>query len=85
MKQYQETEEEFNEWYFWIREKNIENFEESTQNFYIAYENDKPVSVLLCIYIRRQVTYVAGLGILGANALTYFFLVYSKNLKYNRL
>lgn len=45
-----ETEEEFNEGYYWMREKNIENLEDNTQNFYVAYENDKPVSVLLCIY-----------------------------------
>lgn len=48
-----ETEEEFNEWYLWMREKNIENFDDSTQNFYIAYENDKPVSVLLSIYHKK--------------------------------
>lgn len=45
-----ETEEEFNEWYLWMREKNIDNFNDKTQNFYVAYENEKPVSVLLSIY-----------------------------------
>jgi GNAT superfamily N-acetyltransferase len=45
-----ETEEEFNKWYLWMREKNIKNLDSSTQNFYVAYENEKPVSVLLCIY-----------------------------------
>ncbi len=28
-----------------MREKNIENFNDNTQNFYVAYENDKPVGV----------------------------------------
>lgn len=45
-----ETEEEFNKWYPWMREKNIKNLEDTTQNFYIAYENEKPVGVILCIY-----------------------------------
>ena len=45
-----ETEEEFNEWYLWMRERNIKNLEDSNQNFYVAYENDNPVSVMLCIY-----------------------------------
>lgn len=45
-----ETEEEFNEWYPWMRGKNIENLDDNTQSFYVAYENDIPVGVLLCIY-----------------------------------
>jgi GNAT superfamily N-acetyltransferase len=45
-----ETEEEFNEWYLWMREKNIKNLDDNTQNFYVAYENEKPVGVLLSIY-----------------------------------
>lgn len=45
-----ETQEEFNEGYSWMREKNIKNLDDNTQNFYVAYENDKPVGVLLCIY-----------------------------------
>jgi len=48
-----ETEEEFNEWYLWMREKNIKNLDDNTQNFYVAYENEKPVSVLLCIYHKK--------------------------------
>jgi len=49
-----ETEEEFNEWYYWMREKNIKNLEDNTQNFYIAYENECPVGVLLCIYNKNM-------------------------------
>lgn len=45
-----EEEEEFNEWYPWMREINIKNLHDNTQNFYVAYENDKPVGVTLCIY-----------------------------------
>lgn len=45
-----ETEEEFNKWYLWMREKNIKNLDDSTQNFYVAYENGKPIGVTLCIY-----------------------------------
>lgn len=45
-----ETEVEFNEWYLWMREKNIKNLDDNTQNFYVAYENNIPVGVLLCIY-----------------------------------
>ncbi|MFL0248098.1 GNAT family N-acetyltransferase [Candidatus Clostridium stratigraminis] len=45
-----EEEEEFNEWYPWMREKNIKNLDENTQNFYVAYENGKPIGVTLCIY-----------------------------------
>jgi GNAT superfamily N-acetyltransferase len=45
-----ETEKEFNEWYPWMREKNIENLGDITQSFYTAYENGKPVGVSLCIY-----------------------------------
>lgn len=33
-----------------MREKNIKNLDDTTQNFYIAYENEKPVGVTLCIY-----------------------------------
>lgn len=45
-----ETEDEFNEWYLWMREKNIKNLDENNQKFYVAYENNIPVGVLLCIY-----------------------------------
>ena len=45
-----EAEEEFNEWYPWMREKNINNLDDKTQSFYVAYENEKPVAVTLCIY-----------------------------------
>ncbi|HEY8891710.1 MAG TPA: GNAT family N-acetyltransferase [Clostridium sp.] len=48
-----ETEEEFNEWYLWMREKNIKNLDDNTQNFYVAYKNEKPVSVLLSIYNKK--------------------------------
>lgn len=45
-----ETEERFNVAYSWMRQKNIENLHDNTQNFYIAYENEKPVGVTLSIY-----------------------------------
>lgn len=45
-----ETQEEFNEWYSWLREKNVKNLDDNTQNFYVAYENEKPVGVTLCVY-----------------------------------
>lgn len=45
-----EEEEEFNEWYPWMREKNIKNLNDNTQNFYVAYEDGKPVGVTLSIY-----------------------------------
>lgn len=45
-----ETEDIFNEWHPWMREKNISNLNDINQNFYIAYENKKPVGVCLCIY-----------------------------------
>ena len=45
-----ETEEQFNQWYLWMREKNIKNLDDNTQNFYVAYENENPVGVTLCIY-----------------------------------
>jgi len=45
-----ETEEGFNEGYPWMREKNIKNLDDNNQNFYVAYENGKPVGVALCIY-----------------------------------
>lgn len=48
-----ETEEGFNKWYLWMREKNIKNLDDSTQNFYVAYENEKPVGVTLCIYYKN--------------------------------
>jgi len=48
-----ETEEEFNMGYPWMREKNIKNFDESNQNFYVAYENGNPVGVVLCIYYKN--------------------------------
>lgn len=48
-----ETEEEFNEWYPWMREKNIKNLHDDTQRFYVAYENEKPVGVTLCIYYKN--------------------------------
>lgn len=45
-----EVEEKFNKAYSWLRQKNIDNFDDNTQNFYVAYENEKPVGVTLCIY-----------------------------------
>jgi ribosomal protein S18 acetylase RimI-like enzyme len=41
--------EDFNEWYPWMREMNIKNFKNSDQNFYIAYEKEKPLAVALSI------------------------------------
>ena len=40
---------DFNEWYPWMREKNMKNFKDSNQSFYIAYEKQKPVGVCLSI------------------------------------
>lgn len=48
-----ETKEKFNLIYSWMRQKNIENLDDNTQNFYIAYENEKPVGVTLCIYYKN--------------------------------
>lgn len=45
-----ETEDVFDEWYPWMREKNISNLNDNNQSFYVAYENEKPVGVCLCIY-----------------------------------
>ncbi len=44
-----ETEDDFNEWYPWMRQQNMDNFNDSNQSFYIAYENEKPAGVCLCI------------------------------------
>ena len=41
--------DDFNEWYPWMREKNMKSFEDSNQSFYIAYEKEKPVGVCLSI------------------------------------
>jgi len=49
-KGFSEEEEEFNDWYPYMRGKNIKNLNERTQNFYVAYEKDKPIGVALCIY-----------------------------------
>lgn len=48
-----ETDEQFNQAYSWMRQKNIENLDDYSQNFYIAYDNDKPVGVTLCIYYKN--------------------------------
>lgn len=48
-----ETEEKFNQAYSWMRQKNIENLDDNTQNFYVAYDNEKPVGVTLCIYYKN--------------------------------
>lgn len=50
-----ESEETFNEWYPWMRGKNIINFNDNDQQFYIAYENEKPVGVCLCVYHKNIV------------------------------
>lgn len=48
-----ETKEKFNQAYSWMRQKNIENLDDNIQNFYIAYEDEKPVGVTLCIYYKN--------------------------------
>ncbi len=42
--------EEFNEWYPWMRKFNMENFNDSDQDFYVAYENEIPAGACLCIH-----------------------------------
>lgn len=44
-----ETEEEFNEWFPWMKEKNLENMNDENQSFYIAYSDNKPSGVCLVI------------------------------------
>jgi GNAT superfamily N-acetyltransferase len=36
-----------------MRQKKIENLDDNTQNFYVAYDNEKPVGVTLCIYYKN--------------------------------
>lgn len=43
------NEAEFEEWHNWMKPFNMKNLEDENQNFYTAYENNKPVGVCLCI------------------------------------
>jgi len=47
-----ETEDEFNEWYPWLREQNIKNFPETDQSFYVAYFEGIPAGVALTLRYR---------------------------------
>jgi ribosomal protein S18 acetylase RimI-like enzyme len=44
-----ETDESFNEWHSWLRARNFKNFNDRNQIFYVAYEDETPVGVSLCI------------------------------------
>lgn len=48
-KGFDETEEDFKIWYPWMRAKNLANFGNAQQSFYIGYDNEKPVGVCLSI------------------------------------
>ncbi len=44
-----ESEDDFKEWYPWMREKNMTNASDINQHFYVGYDNGKPVGVCLSI------------------------------------
>jgi ribosomal protein S18 acetylase RimI-like enzyme len=43
------TDESFNEWYPWMRSKNVSNLKTPNQTFYVAYQNEKPIGTALAI------------------------------------
>lgn len=43
------TEDSFNEWYPWMRSKNMSNLKTPNQAFYVAYQNEKPIGTALAI------------------------------------
>jgi GNAT superfamily N-acetyltransferase len=44
-----ETDKSFHDWYPWLRARNFDNFNDRNQIFYVAYEDETPVGVSLCI------------------------------------
>ena len=44
-----ETEEEYNEWHPWMQNKNLKNYRNSEQRFYIGYKDSRPMGVCLSI------------------------------------
>ncbi len=44
-----DTEDEYNEWYPWLHEKNLKNLQDGDQRFYVGYYADEPVGICLAI------------------------------------